>query len=235
MPLDRAPFFAAVRTALFGGRLTALQVSGMERLLVAFERYGTRDRRHLAYILATSFHETGRRMQPVREGFATSDAAARAAVAKLLKQGRISRNYALPNAAGQSFYGRGDVQLTHEENYRRMGAILGIDLVGNPDLALDPATSGRILVEGVLRAVSAKGDFTAYSLEDFIAGARCDYVAARRTVNGTDQAAAIAGYATAFETALVAAGLTAILMPPDPGNDNRPAALCPTCGARLAA
>lgn len=229
MAIDRAPFFAAVRKSLFAGKLTALQVSGIERLLDAFERYGTRDRRHLAYILATSFHETGRRMQPVREGFAATDAAARAAVAKLLGDGKIKRNYALPNAAGHSFYGRGDVQLTHEDNYLRMSEILGIDLAGSPDLALDPAVSGRILVEGLLRAVSLKGDFTAFALEDFIAGDRCDYVGARKTVNGTDRAADVAGYAKLFEAALVAGGADAVMMA---ANDNP---ICPTCKRPLAA
>ncbi|KQP50848.1 hypothetical protein ASG40_13050 [Methylobacterium sp. Leaf399] len=204
--LDRAKFFAAIRP-LFGS-LSVAQVVGIERLLDAFLAYALLlDRRHLAYILATSFHETGKRMQPVREGFALSDAAARRAVASLYAKGRISRNYALPNARGLSFYGRGDVQLTHEDNYLRMGRILGIDLAGNPDLALDPAVSGRILVEGVTRGVSIKGDFTGKALEDYIAGDRCDYVGARRTVNGTDKAATIAGYAGRFEAALVAGGM----------------------------
>jgi len=204
--LDRARFFASIRP-LFGS-LTGPQVAGIERLFDAFLAYALLlDRRHLAYILATSFHETGRRMLPVREGFALTDAAARAAVAKLFAAGRISRNYALPNARGLSFYGRGDVQLTHETNYIAMGRLLGLDLVGNPDLALDPATSARILIEGVTRGVSTRGDFTGKALEDYIAGDRCDYVGARRTVNGTDKAAAIAEYARAFEVALVAGGM----------------------------
>lgn len=207
--LDRARFFASIRP-LFGS-LTGAQVAGIERLIDAFLAYALLlDRRHLAYILATSFHETGRRMMPVREGFAATDAAARAAVAKLFAAGRISRNYALPNARGLSFYGRGDVQLTHEANYIAMGKLLGLDLAGNPDLALDPATSARVLVEGVTRGVSARGDFTGRALEDFIAGERCDYVGARRTVNGTDKAAAIAGYAKRFESALIAGGMPLI-------------------------
>jgi hypothetical protein len=224
MTIERAAFFAAIRKSLFGGVLTQSQVDGIGRILDAFARYGSRDRRHLAYILATAYRETGRRMVPVREGFATTDAGARAAVAKLYRDGKISRNYALPNAAGQSFYGRGPVQLTHEENYRKMGVILGIDLAGNPDLALDPAIGARILVEGMLRAVSLKGDFSGKALEDYIAGDRCDYPAARRTVNGTDHAAEIAGNAVRFEAALVASGATAIIMPAEPppsSNDNR--------------
>ena len=212
--LDRVAFFAAVRP-LFGA-LTQDQVNGINRLLDAFVFYAVvLDRRHLAYIIATSFHETGKRMNPVREGFAATDALARAAVAKLYASGKISRNYAAPNARGLSFYGRGDVQLTFEDNYRAMGALLGIDLAGDPDRALDPATSARILIEGVTRGVSARGDFTGKALEDYIAGDRCDYVGARRTVNGTDKAAMIAGYAVKIEFALIAGGmpLTAARLP----------------------
>lgn len=225
--LDRKAFYAAIRT-LFGGSLTQAQVDGVGRLLDAFLAHALLlDRRHLAYILATSFHETGRRMMPVREGFATSDAAARAAVAKLYAAGRISKNYAAPNARGLSYYGRGDVQLTHEANYVTMGRLLGLDLAGKPDLALDPATSARILIEGVTRGVSVRGDFTGRALEDFIAGAACDYVGARRTVNGTDKAAQIAGYARAFEVALTGAGmpLTAARLPLALGIQPVPAAL----------
>ena len=212
--LDRTLFFAAIRP-LFGS-LTQAQVDGVGRLLDAFLLHALLlDRRHLAYILATSFHETGRRMMPVREGFATSDAAARRAVAAVFAPGKISRNYALPNTRGLSFYSRGEVQLTFEANYAAMGKLLGIDLAGDPDLALDPAVSAWILIEGVKRGVSVKGDFTGRALEDFIASDRCDYVGARRTVNGTDKAAAIDGYAEQFEAAQVAGGmpLTAARMP----------------------
>lgn len=206
-------FYAAVRRLLFGGTLTQAQVDGIDRLVAAFRLYGTGDRRHLAYGLATSFHETGRRMEPVREGFATTDAGARAAVAKLFKSGRISANYALPNASGQSFYGRGDVQLTFERNYVEMGRLLGLPLAANPDLVLDPAVSARVMWEGLLRGASNRGDFTGKALEDYIAGTRCDYLGARRTVNGTDKAEAIAGYARAFESALIADGVPAMAAP----------------------
>ena len=102
------------------------------------------------------------------------------------------------------------MQLTHEANYVAMGKLLGVDLAGDPDRALDPAISARILIEGVTRGASLKGDFTGRALEDFIAGDRCDYVGARRTVNGTDRAKDIAGYAERCEAALVAGGMPLI-------------------------
>ncbi len=99
------------------------------------------------------------------------------------------------------------MQLTFEDNYRRMGVLLGVPLADDPDLALDPTISKRILVEGVSRGVSQKGDFTGKALEDYIHGDVCDYVGARRTVNGTDKAELIAGYARKAEAALIAAGM----------------------------
>lgn len=69
--LDRAKFFNAIRPTF--GSLAQSQVDGLNRLIEAFLLYAfILDRRHLAYILATSFHETGRRMQPVREAFGSS-------------------------------------------------------------------------------------------------------------------------------------------------------------------
>lgn len=43
------------------------------------------------------------------------------------------------------FMGRGFIQLTWKENYEKYGKLLGVDLVGNPDLAQQPMTASRIL------------------------------------------------------------------------------------------
>lgn len=233
MPIDRAILFASIRKSIFGGRMSAPQVSGTERILTAFDLYGTRDRRHLAYILATDVRETGRRMQPVREAFGTSTADTIARLDKAWAAGKLGSVKTPYWRAG--WFGRGDVQLTHEDNYRRMGTLLGVDLVGNPDLALDPTISARIIVEGMLRGVSGRGDFSGSgkALEDYISGSRCDYIGARYTVNGQDAAAEIAANAKLIERALIDAGATTILMPV-PVPPSVPA-VCPNCGQKLAA
>lgn len=156
-----ASFFDAVRKSLFGGRLTAEQVDGLSRIVRAGMGYKL-SRPDLAYVLATVHHETGRRMQPLREGFVKTDASARRAVANLFAKGIIRTNYALPDGPyKQSYYGRGLVQITWLTNYEKFAKRLGIDLVRNPDLALEWEHSLAILFIGM-----QEGMFTKYSLDE---------------------------------------------------------------------
>ncbi|ACE93042.1 hypothetical protein AMC90_CH04053 [Rhizobium phaseoli] len=60
-------FFSCVPRAPFGGSLWQSQVDGLNKILDEWERRGLSDVRWLAYMLATTFHETGGKMQPVRE------------------------------------------------------------------------------------------------------------------------------------------------------------------------
>lgn len=140
-------FYDAIRL-LFRGSFTKPQVEGIDAIV----EYGVLHAfklSHIAAALGTAYHETGGRMQPVREGFAKTDAGARGAVSRLFKAGRIRWNYAIPNSAGQSFYGRGLVQLTHEENYEKMEDVTGLPLVDDPDLVLDMNISVSILYTGM--------------------------------------------------------------------------------------
>lgn len=195
--MNKATFFQYIRRSPFGGRLTESQVEGINAILSTCDDFMLKDLRHIAYILATAFHETGGRMVPVREGFAKTDAAARKIVAKY--------EYGKPDPiTGHVYYGRGHVQLTWARNYKTMGALVGEDLYNHPDLALDPDISAHILVEGMIRGQSLKGDFTGKSLDQYFNGAINDPVGARRIVNGTDKAQLIATYHKAFLDALEA-------------------------------
>lgn len=194
--INRKAFFDAVRDPLFGGTLQQHQVEGLTRYLDAFEgQYaGKLDKDEQAYTLATVYHETGvvkrdekgkkyldRTMSPVEE----------------VGKGR-GRSYGLRDRiTGLVYYGRGDVQITWKANYERVGKLLGIDLVNRPELALDPAIALRIAVEGMIG-----GWFTGRKFEHYFGGNKCDFVNARRMINGTDKMHDIAGYARVFRAAL---------------------------------
>jgi predicted chitinase len=200
--VGRARFFDAIRGPLFPS-LSQPQVDGLTVLLDVWERdHAALDRRWLAYALATAHHETGRTLQPVREGFARTDKGAIAAVTKLFRAGKIRRNYALPAENGRSYFGRGVVQITHPENYLRVGKALGLGpaLYDDPSLALQPEVAARILYEGMIH-----GLFTGSRLADYFIGQREHWVEARKIVNGMDRAAMVAGYGQRYDAALAAA------------------------------
>lgn len=196
--VDMQRFFSIVRS-LFSGSMSQAQVDGIN-LILGVCRDEELSRQATAYCLATSFHETGRRMQPVREGFASTDKGAVKAVTRLYQKGRISTNYALPDPqTGESYFGRGHVQLTWKTNYRKMGEELGYDLVRHPHLALVPNISAHILVRGM-----KKGLFTGVSLDDVSEPltSEPDFTNDRKVVNGYDRAEKIAQYADVFYDAL---------------------------------
>ena len=187
---DRKKFFDGLRK-FAGGRLSENQVKGAEAILNEWEsRHPHGDTRQLAYILATAWHETGGRLEPVRETFAKSDAEA----IRRLRNRRYAR---VDPSTGKAYFGRGFVQLTWKRNYERMSKIVGKDLVNNPDLVLDLETSSVVLIEGMLR-----GLFTGKALGDYVNHVKKDYVNARRVVNGLDRAKKIAKYAKKFEKIL---------------------------------
>lgn len=186
-------FFAKVRS-LFGGKMTQAQVDGCEIILAESEGLPVE---HRAYLLATSWHETARTMQPVRETLASTDESAVARLENAWRRGQlkwVSKPYWRPDGDGRAWFGRGYVQLTHKDNYVRAGAALGVDLARNPSLALRPDIAAKILVRGC-----SDGWFTGKRLSDYLPS---DYVNARRVVNGTDRAETIAGYARTFEAAI---------------------------------
>lgn len=214
--MNKPAFYAALRKSkvLFGTSLSAAQVNGIEGILTAFASVGDGRATTLAYALATAYHETGRRMVPVREGFAKTDKGARQAVNALAKRrgpNSAVAKYAKPQPPyGHVYYGRGHVQLTWLENYRASSKDAGGDLVKNPDLMLDPVISARVLVRGLMdgRWNGQRKGVTDYELQDGIPGlSEVEAIAARRTVNVQDKAGLIADYYRAFRDALEAAGM----------------------------
>lgn len=70
------------------------------------------------------------------------------------------------------YYGRGFFQLTWQKNYELYGQKIGVNLLANPDLALDPDASAAILAS-----------YTKDTGLDMAAN-RCDWRACRKKVNG---------------------------------------------------
>ena len=99
--------------------------------------------------------------------------------------------------SGYRFRGRGYVQITGRANYRKFSDVVGTDLVAVPDLALNPDHAYKIMSAGM-----ARGLFTGVGLPKYINPAGCDYVNARRIINGLDHAADIATAATRFQACL---------------------------------
>lgn len=191
----------------------------MDAILDEADRRRLTEPRWLAYMLATAFHETARTMQPITEYgpksyFNKYD-------------GRKDLGNVLPGD-GYRYRGRGFVQLTGRRNYTFATSRVGEDLVAKPELALDPAIAAQIMFTGM-----SDGWFTGKKLSDYFNGSKTDWKNARRIINGTDKAATIAGYAMAFNNALVAAQAVDyvpedIPAEPDPGIDTPPEVVPPT-------
>lgn len=207
--MDRTKFFDAVRP-LFGGSLSQSQVDGMSALTNAGQQYGLTNAHHMANVLAQVFHETGRAMTGVKETVMPHHKDRNPSDAVVI--GRLDAAYAkgqLPWVGTPywraGWFGRGMIQLTHKSNYERMGKRLGVDLVRNPNLALDRNISASVAVVGM-----KEGAFTGRKLSDFIFPASLASTPSgnpRRIVNGADGTdATIANYHRHFYAALVEAG-----------------------------
>lgn len=198
MPIDRQNFFDSVRKDPFKGPLSQSQVDGMNTLLDTWEADpANTDDRWLAYMMATAFHETAKTMQPIKEHGGEAYFIRRYGV-----QGDDpGRARALGNTEpgdGPKYCGRGYVQLTWKDNYRAMSGVAGVDLVADPDAAMQPAIAAKIMSHGM-----KAGSFTGKKLSDYFRPDLVDWVDARRVINKLDCADIIADYGKAFHAAII--------------------------------
>lgn len=145
---------------------------------------GVTNKAQIAYILATTVHESGagKYMEEIASGSAY--------------EGRRDLGNT-HSGDGVRYKGRGYVQITGRNNYTNWGKKLGIDLVGNPELAERPEIAAKILVGGM-----KEGSFTGKGLNDYINGSKTDFTNARRIVNGTDKAGTFAATAQKILSAM---------------------------------
>ena len=207
--MNREVFFTACRARLFGGALNPMQVEGCNVILDEWQRRGLTDDRWLAYMLATTKHETAHTMQPIKERGGPAyykrmydPFGERPALAR--------RNGNVKAGDGARFCGRGYVQLTWANNYRAMGELLGEPLFDDPDLAMRPDIACKIMFEGMIR-----GTFTGKKLADYFSDAANDPRNARRIINGTDRAEEIAVLHKEFLKAIRSAQAAPVQPPPD--------------------
>ena len=226
--MDEAAFFKSLRarnSGVFGTSLSKGQVMGVQAVVAECVAQGA-DLPQTAYILATAYGETGGKMQPQRENLRYSAERIPQVFGKSRRQGvpvsKLAYNpELLANTVyggawgaknlgntepgdGWRFPGLGMGQITGRRNFTKWSRKMGLPLVDNPALLMQLDISVKALVQPML-----EGWATGLSLGAFVGGGRKDYVSARRVWNGTFAASKYAGYARAFEAALIAGGYSA--------------------------
>lgn len=194
--INKALFYVAYKS-IFGPIAKDKTVDSINAIIDAFQgvKISIRPLEKLAYALATVRHEVGPNMLPIVENLnysaqrmckvwpsrfpKISHAAPYAnnpeALGNKVYGGRLGNGI----FDGYKFRGRGiGAQITGYDSYKKYGDLLGIDMVSNPDLAMDLEAGAKILVLGF-----TDYPFTGYKISNSINGKTVDYMNARRTVN----------------------------------------------------
>jgi putative chitinase len=167
-------------------------------LAATLDRYEINTRLRIAHFLGQTCHESA--------GFRTTEEFASGQA----YEGRKDLGNTQPGD-GVRFKGRGLLQLTGRANYQEYGRALGVDLVGQPELAAEPALSLQIACEFWKRKQINR---------------RCDdddVVGVTRLVNGGKNGLAERSTFTAKAKAAIAR-IEAFMLEgcAEPGDDNRP-------------
>jgi putative chitinase len=170
MAINRKAFFDAVRSSGVAGKaLTQYTVDSLGAILDGFESlYPKASLPQIAYVMATARHEAW-------------DAKKQSIRYDVEEFGGASRSY-----GKTGFYGRGLAQLTHEANYKKAGEKLGVDLVGNPKLALRKDISAKILIMGSMLGWFRGDSQGRHSLPRYFTSVGNDPVEARNIINGDE-------------------------------------------------
>jgi len=206
---DYGKFYDWLRNnRMLGPVISAGEFEGCDRIIraCALDRWGVS---WTAYALATTYHEVNGTMQPIKEiggsAYFTRMYDIRGArPAKARELGNLTPG------DGAKYAGRGYVQLTGLDNYRKATKKLrqmgfDVDLVRNPERAMEPEIAAAILVAGM-----REGWFTGRDIDDDLPArgpaTLAQFVASRDIINGRDKQDLIAGYANDFQTALQEGG-----------------------------
>lgn len=194
--INKEIFYNYIRASiLFKGKLTEMQVIGIESLLNEWDKNEYKDLRWLAYILATVYHETDKTMQPIEEYGKGKNKP----YGKKIKYN--GTHYEKPD---KIYYGRGHTQNTWYEIYERLSIIAKIkgyhwDFLNHPELLLQIEPSAWVTIYAMTRGI-----YTGRRLSDYFNDKKEDSINARRTINLLDKAELISDYYNIFYKALTA-------------------------------
>lgn len=175
--INKEVFFSKYKNRF--GNLNNSQKEGLSELIDNLNKDpNITNYKHACYLLATTKHETGDTFKPIKEW----------GLGRGLEYGKPDKT------TGKTYFGRGYSMITWKENYKKFSPIVGLDLVMNPDLALEPDVAYKIISIGMI-----KGLFTGKKLSNYITNEICNYKEARRIINGIDKADLIANYAIGFQ------------------------------------
>jgi predicted chitinase len=158
---------------LFNLGISQIQSDSLAALFASMDKHGVIIPEQRAYVLATAYHEA--RLKPISE----------------IGLGHGHAYGELIN--GIAYYGRGFVQITWLANYKTFGALLNIDLIHKPELALVTANAAEIAVIGM-----KGGMFTGVGLSRYFNDKLIDPINARKIINGGDCSELIKGYYDIF-------------------------------------
>lgn len=213
-PVKQSVFYLKIQK-LFGSPINPSQRQGIDAILAEWDKRGLMDMRWLAYILATAFHETGKKMQPIEENLKYSADGLRKVFKKYFKENEFelfafkpekiaNRVYANrigngneASGDGWKYRGRGLPQTTGKANYQWAKELTGVDVITNPDLMKELPISVQTMFEGMLN-----GKYCGVRLSTFFNDKITDWKNARRIINRNDKDDIIGSYAKTFFDAL---------------------------------
>jgi hypothetical protein len=171
--IDRKIFFDMVRKDPMPGKLAQSQVDGMNFILDCWEAsYNEEDLRWLAYAFATTMWETSSTFMPIEE------------------YGKGSgQSYGKKDPeTGQTYYGRGYVQLTWKDNYARADEELDFhdddSCEWHAKNALDPNKAAAIMFVGMIEGWFRSDSEGRHSLPRWFNSTVDDPFMAREIING---------------------------------------------------
>lgn len=174
--ITRPLFYDVIKSTGLFKTLSQKQTDGIESILNEWEANKYSDIRWLAYELATIYHETAQKMQPVKE---------------------LGSEAYLKSKKYYPYYGRDFCQTTWLYNYRKVQQFTGVNVVASPDLIADVKMSAKVALHFMVN-----GLYTGKAFKNYFNDTKNDPINARRIINGIDCAEKISGYYYKFLQAL---------------------------------